>query len=206
MEKLGRRLQQPLPGLEAQLEMAPPARGNGVLQVPPDAKKSAVLILLYPHEGKPHTVFMKRAEDQRVHSGQISFPGGRIEPQDPDIFHTALREAQEEIGLDASGVRILGRLSDMYIPPSNFLVYPALGYTLRRPDFVPDAREVAAVIEAPLAHFWEESSRSLREIEQRTRWGHYRTTAPAFQLGEHIIWGATAMMLNELLKVVKELD
>lgn len=206
IDKLSRRIQHPLPGLPAQLEMAPPARGQGEIIVPDDARKSAVLVLLYPFGNEPHVVFMKRSDDGHVHSGQISFPGGKMEEEDEHEIHTALRETEEEIGVPNHQIHVLGRLSDMYIPPSNFLVHPVLGFAKSRPDFVPDPVEVARVIEVPLTKFEEEGIRAVRAIEQRTRWGHYRSEAPSFLIGQDMIWGATSMILNELLTIARELD
>ena len=205
-QKLKKRLTQPLPGLPAQLEMAPPARGSGELKVPDDVRHSAVLAFLYPHQDAPHIALMKRADDGHVHSGQISFPGGKVEDTDRDYSHTALREAEEELGIPQAEVELLGRLTDMYIPVSNFLVVPYLGVMPHRPDFVIDPKEVAQVVEVDLDMFWQEEVKAIRKIEQRTRWGHYETQSPSFKIREHIIWGATAMMLNELLLLVKGLD
>jgi len=207
IDKLKERLEKPLPGLQAQLQMAPPARGDRPLQVPSDARHSAVLALLYPHEDKVHTVFMKRADDGHVHSGQISFPGGKVEEVDDTYVDTALREANEELGIPADRVEVLGKLTELYIPPSNFLVYPTLGFMTERPDFVIDPKEVAYEIEVDLPTLLDGSHRKVREIEQRTRWGHYKTQAPSYLIHqEHIIWGATAMMLSELLVIVEGLD
>jgi len=207
INRLKKRMEDPLPGLSAQLQMAPPARGSKSFQVPPDARHSAILALLYPHEDKVHTVFMKRSDDGHVHSGQISFPGGKVEEQDLTYVDTALREANEELGIPTDEVEVLGRLTELYIPLSNFLVYPTLGFMYKRPDFVIDPKEVAYEIEVDLPTLLDGSHRKVREIEQRTRWGHYRTQAPSYLVHqEHIIWGATAMMLSELLSIVEELD
>ena len=127
-----------LPGLSAQMRMAPPARNAGWV-IPDDARKSAVLVLLYPGvDEAAHLVLMKRTEDGRTHGGQISFPGGRWEETDRDFVHTALREAEEEVGVPTQTVEVIGQLSELYIPPSNFLVFPTVAITHSRPAFVPD--------------------------------------------------------------------
>jgi len=207
IDKLRQRLKEPLPGLAAQFQMAPPARRDERIVVPDDARHSAVLALLYPHNEKIHTVFMKRSEDGHVHSGQISFPGGKVEEEDNSYVATALREAEEELGIPGDQVEILGSLTELYIPPSNFLVYPSLGFMPQRPDFIIDPVEVAYEIEVDLPSLRDPSHRKEREIELRTRFGHYKTQAPSFLVHEkHIIWGATAMMISELLVLVEELD
>ena len=206
IQRLQNRLKEPLPGLPVQMEMAPPARGKADIKVPDNARHSAVLVLLYPHQHQPHLLFMKRAEDGHVHSGQISFPGGKVEKNDRDYVDTALREAHEELGIPREKVRILGPLSEMYIPPSNFLVYPSLGYMPHRPDFILDPVEVAHEIEVALPTFHLEGVRAVRTIEQRTPWGQFRTQAPSFLIEDHLIWGATSMILNELLTIVRDLD
>ncbi|MDB4286285.1 CoA pyrophosphatase [bacterium] len=206
IEKLKTRLNGPLPGLPSQLEMAPPLRGQGRLEVPKDARRSAVLVLLYPVDGKPHTVFMKRSDDGHVHSGQISFPGGKTEETDRDNIHTALREADEELGIPGEKVTVLGPLTEMYIPPSNFLVWPILGFMETRPSYVLDPIEVARVIEVPLDKFYQEGVRKIRRIEQRTKFGNFTTESPSFQIGEDIIWGATSMITNELLHIVNSIS
>ena len=201
IEALKKRLKQPLPGLEAQRQMSSrPPSGN--FEIRPDHRKSGVLALLYPYHEILHLAFMKRTEDGRVHSGQISFPGGKMETDDRDYIHTALREANEELGIISEQVEVLGQLSPLYIPPSNFLVYPSVGFSRQRPDFQLSEKEVAAVIETPLEYLLKKET--VQSVQVTV--GHQlRMNVPAFTFGSHIIWGATAMMLNELLTVVREL-
>ena len=200
IERLRERLKQPLPGLEAQMEMSSRASYEWVVR--DDHKKGGVLSLFYPHQDKWHMVFMKRTQDGRVHGGQVSFPGGKMEPDDQTIIHTALREAEEELGIPANEVEIIGELTRLYVFASNFMVYPSVGFLNYRPVFRPSEEEVATVIETPVDDLLSQD----REIVHLKLNEKLRIKAPAFKVREHIIWGATAMMLNELLRVIRELD
>ncbi len=198
------RLSRDLPGFPAQLKMAPEVRkklmpDESVLKA---AKQSAVLILFYPHAGEPHLVFMLRPADTGPHSGQVSFPGGKREENDADLQATALREANEEIGIDISEVNVIGSISSLYIPPSGFHVSPVIGYVQARPVFKPDAVEVEKIIELPLSYLLDESSQSTREIFIRSIGSV--VTSPCYLAGDHIIWGATAMMLSELMEIIRD--
>jgi 8-oxo-dGTP pyrophosphatase MutT (NUDIX family) len=193
---LRQRLQGPLPGLKAQLEMTSISRGTK-WEVRADYRESSVLALLYPKQQELYLALMQRTDDGRVHGGQISFPGGKAEPEDRDRIHTALREAKEELNIDPAGVEVLGELTQLYIPPSNFMVYPVVGYAAERPDFVPDPHEVARVIEVPVGHLLQAETRQQRPIFLRRQ--QIEIEVPAFLYGPHVIWGATSMMLNELL-------
>ncbi|RMG71034.1 MAG: CoA pyrophosphatase [Bacteroidetes bacterium] len=168
-----------------------------------DHLESGVLALLYPHRDRLHMAFMQRTEDGRVHGGQISFPGGRREPEDVDLVQTALREAEEEMGIKPDEVQVLGALTRLYIPPSNFMVYPTVGYSAQRPIFVPDPVEVAQVIELPLSELQDPQYRVQAPVRVR---GDLNVKVPAFVVQGYTIWGATAMMLSELLTVIRELE
>lgn len=191
-----------LPGLEAQLKLAPINRkleisslGNGK-----NAVKSAVLFLFFPDEnGCTTTVFIKRPEYNGAHSGQISFPGGRYEPSDPDLDFTALRETHEEIGVPPSDVELVGKLSDLFIPPSNYIVSPYLGLAKQRPAFVPEPSEVAGIIEIKLSDFFQPANCQTKQI---TLIGGYSLQTPCYIINGHVIWGATAMMVSEFLAFV----
>jgi 8-oxo-dGTP pyrophosphatase MutT (NUDIX family) len=191
-------LQAPLPGRKAQGSMAPQLRVGPPRAEEPgdDARRGAVLTLFYPHDDRLWLPFILRATYNGVHSGQISFPGGGQEPDDATLIDTALRETYEEIGVSPESVQVLGQLSTVYIPPSNFLVQPVVGYTPTRPDFHTDPYEVADLIEVELADLLNPANR-----RRETRPLHDRRLAdvPFFAVGEHIIWGATAMILGELL-------
>lgn len=191
-----------LPGHLTQLKMAPQNRNMKM----PDAEtlfkaqKAAVLILLYPHPGDPHLVLMKRTSYPGVHSGQISFPGGKIETADVDERAAALREAEEETGIPSSEVEVLGKLSQLYIPPSNFLVHPFVGILHKRPEFRPDSVEVAALIEVPVAHFLDDNNRKMGEIKVRE---NLSIQSPYFDVFGEIVWGATAIMLGEFVEILR---
>lgn len=200
-------LEKPLPGEVAQRQMAPAAIHNGPnrWETPQDCRKAGVLILLYPHatlslEPEPHLVLIRRPDYPGVHSGQISLPGGRWEPGEK-LQSTALREAEEEVGVSPRQVTILGQLSPLYTPPSNFCIYPFVGFCFEKPAFRPDKREVAELIEAPLRLFLDPTARR-EEVWHLGNYGERRV--PFFYIFKHKIWGATAMILSEFLLVLAE--
>jgi 8-oxo-dGTP pyrophosphatase MutT (NUDIX family) len=146
-KKLRHRLSLPLPGREAQLHMAHSARRAAMLQyiTPENARKGAVLALFFEEENKIKLPLILRAEYKGVHSGQVAFPGGKFEDTDEDLKQTAIREAEEEIGISSFDVEIIGSLTEVYIPPSNFLVHPFVGITKTVPAFIPHESEVKEI-------------------------------------------------------------
>lgn len=192
------KLKGPLPGLESQLKMTSRHRfKDGTIPTPPDsARPGSVLLLLYPVGGIPYVVFIKRPDYQGVHSGQISFPGGQKENSDRTPIETALRETEEEIGVDSKLVRVMGMLTPLYIPPSNFLVSPVVGCAMSRPEFRRDPVEVDEILELPLSEFFLESNRRDTAIQINEV---YSIQAPCYCIGRNIIWGATAMMMSEFI-------
>jgi 8-oxo-dGTP pyrophosphatase MutT (NUDIX family) len=185
-------LKRPLPGLAAQIKLAPEYRIASLKAEPPaNARPAGVLILLYPHDDEWYFPLMKRVEDGLVHSGQISLPGGSQEAGE-SLHETALREASEEIGVTCD--EVIGELSTIYIPPSNFLVTPTVGCVDHRPEFRLDSREVAELIEAPLAMLFDPN------VVKREPWTvrGMQVEVPFYQIGPHKVWGATAMILSEL--------
>jgi len=195
-----RRLRNPKPGLSAQLSMAPrPRPGRKVYtEVEEICLKAGVLVLLYPRESGLHLVLIRRTSLGVHHRDQIGFPGGRLE-EGEDPAQAALREAWEEIGVPAESVRILGGLTPLYIERSDFCIYPAMGTAAETPVFRPDPREVAEIIEIPLAHLEDPGQARL----ETWMYEENKLDVPFFAFGSHKIWGATAMILAEFLAVLR---
>ncbi len=201
--KLMIQLRGDLPGEQAHLQMMPTARDENL--VFPGFKtapvKSAVMVLFY----KDNSNYIKFPLIQRptyngAHSGQVGLPGGKAEPFDQDLVSTALRETREEIGISPEKIHVLGKLTDLHIAVSNFIVTPVLGVMNEKPVFVIDKLEVDEVIESNLADIIDPAKRKHGTIKVR---GKYRIETPYFDIGNRIVWGATAMMLNELSIVIK---
>jgi 8-oxo-dGTP pyrophosphatase MutT (NUDIX family) len=184
--------------LSAHKIMMPLARTN---QRPPEmsgqARIGSVLLLLYCHLDELHLVLTRRRDDLTSHAGQISFPGGQREDGE-SIEAAALRETYEEIGIETTAVTTLGTLTPIYIPPSDFEVHPFVGWfhSGKRPLFAPATGEVAEILEVPLRHLMDPSTRKETPWDLR---GH-RVTLPYYDLEGHIVWGATAIMLSEFLQ------
>ncbi len=209
IENLAERLQRPLPGEAAHSRFSPrPPRSAPLSRgVPEDARRAAALILLYPHTESavpaspsayslPLTVRHANLPD---HAGQISLPGGRIDAGEL-AEAAAVREAEEEIGVDPAAVRILGSLTPLYVLVSRFLITPFVGVAVARPAFRPAEREVSALLEVSLDQ--------LRDVDN-LHWGHrtregYMIDFPYFDVGDHHVWGATAMILGEFLSLFDE--
>ncbi|MFT4061198.1 MAG: CoA pyrophosphatase [Edaphocola sp.] len=194
VQNIRHRLQAPLPGYEAQKKMMRTDRPTGP-DMPPSARQSAVLVLLYPEMGRPHIVLIQRAVGGGVHSGQIALPGGKKEDTDETLADTALREAHEEVALLAKDVSVMGLLSPLYIPVSNFVVNPVLAVCHQPPVLTPSDYEVAAIITPALNElFARKEAVSVRASEGV----NIKTMAYAMRPEKTIVWGATAMILSEL--------
>jgi len=196
-DALRAQLAAPLPGREAHYRMMPRPREGITFRGEPgdDARQGGVLALIYLYEERAHVALILRPTYAGVHSGQVAFPGGGKEPGDADLTATALREAYEETGILPESVEILGTLSPFFVVASNYLVVPTVGWSDRRPDFRADPYEVAQVVEAPLADLL--NTAHLRREEWTLR--GYQVDVPFFAVAGQRIWGATAMMLSELL-------
>ncbi len=199
---LAKALQGPLPGVEAQLQLAHPAR---TLQAPfgKTPREAGVLILLYAHDDEFFFPLIERTSHnpQDRHRGQIGLPGGKRETQDADIIATAVREAEEEVGVPRESIEVLGALSTLYIPVSNFNVSPIVATTSARPAWIPQSSEVARIIEAPFAAL--QHAEAVKHTDRTVGEGVRLKQVPYFDVGGEVVWGATAMILSELRQVVK---
>ncbi len=191
-------------GPAAQRHMAPIARPMSRPNDRPDGPRlGGVLILLYCADEEFYVVLTQRSDYDGVHAGQVSCPGGRHEPPET-LRETALRETWEEVGIPSADVELLGELTPLYVMPSDFEVHPFVGHYIGagRPRFVPDPREVAAILEVPLRLLLDPATRAEEEMELR---GGLRLPVPFFRVGESRVWGATAMMLSELVERIRAL-
>ncbi len=203
IQKLKDRLQQPLPGFAAQEKMSSRAR-TIPSQIPQNARPSAVLALLFPKADDLHLLLIERIADGKAHSGQISFPGGKKDPTDSDLRTTALREANEEVGIMSGDVEILGELTPLYIPVSNFHVYPYLAYTEASLTYNISVNEVADVLEIPVRHLLAPERKIVTDVVSPGL-NFIIKNARAYRLpDERVIWGATAMMIAELEEILKD--
>ncbi len=163
-------------------------------------KKAAVLMLFYPKDGITHLVLIHRTSYYGVHSSQIAFPGGKPEKEDENLEATALRETHEEIGIHPEKIEIIRSFTEVYIPPSNFMVYPYMGISQHELKFKLQEEEVAGIIELPLSDFLDEQI--IVNKEMKTSYAGI-IEVPGFNVNEHFVWGATAMMLSELKETLK---
>jgi len=189
-----------LPGQTAHRKMVHPHR---FMEFPPDnAKLAGVMALLYPKEGEWQMVLIERQsfDERDQHKGQISFPGGKFDPSDADLSNTAIRETQEEIGVFPQFIRILGSLTPIYIPVSNFHVFPYIGLMNFAPIFKPQWSEVKEIIEIPILDLLNPAYQKLSDIQIHKDF--VLNDVPCFNMKEKIIWGATAMIISEIADLI----
>jgi 8-oxo-dGTP pyrophosphatase MutT (NUDIX family) len=201
--KLELRLKKPLPGAEAHDVLRAIPVGATIPRfehkLPP--RPGSVLILLYEDGGSINFPLIKRSVYLGAHSGQVSLPGGKAE-EGEDIIETALREAEEEVGIDRKDVEVVGMLSKFFVIPSNYLVTPVIAIARRTPAFNPDPKEVDHILYGSIDQLIDVSAIRNKEILAA---GQFRMMAPHFEIENEVVWGATAMMLNEFRMVLLDL-
>lgn len=199
-EKIKRELTD-LPGEKAHLEMYP-KRGSSQQHKleTKDYKTSAVLTLLYVENGILHSILTERQSYDGKHSGQMSLPGGKVEDQDDSLEHTALRETEEELGIIKDQVEIIGQLTEVFIPVSKFLVHPFIGVINEKPLIYPNEREVKSVIQFPMDELLHHQNLITTNIKIDE--GVVLKDVPAFTIQDKIVWGATALILNEFRTIL----
>jgi len=192
-------LDDPRPRPDAHSALAPqPRTGWQAGVIPPGSRPAAALVLLYPIGHRIHLVLTRRAGTLGQHAGQVSLPGGAVDG-DATVEAAALREAREEIGLETTALRILGRLSPLYIPVSNFALHPVVAVADTRPTLVPATDEVAHILEIPL-----DELRDPARLRYGHRWrGDQAMRVPYFELQGERVWGATAMVLGEVIHLLQ---
>lgn len=205
IKKLEQALQNSLPGAEAQTSMGYVNR-QMITNVPTTAVPASVMVLFYQKEEQWHIPLIQRTSNNPNdrHSGQISFPGGRYDDTDIDFEWTARREVEEEIGVKATEIQILGQLSSLYIPVSNFLVYPFVGYLASEPRFQLQASEVRDLIETPLSLLLDK--KNVKYVDMQMASGFRLKDVPHFDVKGNVVWGATAMILGELLALLEQIN
>ncbi len=196
------RLRGTLPGESAHIEMLPYREATSkMLQSVNNFRESAVAILLFHHNEHLHSVLIQRPTYPGSHSGQMAFPGGKRDESDNDLVHTALREMHEEIGFYDPEILHLGDLTKVYIPVSRFLVYPKVFYTREKVVFTPEPREVEDIIHFPIADIIEPKNLTTTKIQLDK--GVVMKDIPCFLIREKIVWGATALIMNEFRKILE---
>ena len=193
-------------GLEAQLLMAPSFREEELIKRDPEvtSKKSAVLVLLNPYSSKLSLIITKRSSKLNSHRGQVSFPGGKVDETDKNITETALRETDEEIGIQAKDIQVIGYLTKLYVPPSNFDITPVVAILKKAPDYAINDDEVESVVEVPIQDLLDNSN-ILEKPFFKTSSGIDRV-APYYDVMGLEIWGATAMIISEFIALIKNLN
>ncbi|CAN5870313.1 CoA pyrophosphatase [soil metagenome] len=194
---LQKKIAENLPGEAAQQRMSSRARISTAdyLKQYPNHRPSAVLLPLFPYEGTIYTALIRRPSYAGMHSGQLALPGGKAEAGDSSLAFTAIRETEEEVGIKIKDSAMLGALSPVYIPVSNFLVQPFVAHLKEKPSWIPDKHEVDAVIEFPLTHLLDAELKDRRRI---TVGKNLFIDAPCYIVDGQILWGATAMIFSEL--------
>ncbi|WP_027124662.1 NUDIX hydrolase [Gelidibacter mesophilus] len=194
----------PLPGNDSQIKMSPSYRLKLIErqgELMKNSRKAGVMALFYPDlEHQTKLILILRKTYSGVHSAQVGFPGGKLEPEDPSLEYAALRETFEEVGVPIGAIKVLKAMSTLYIPPSNFTVYPFLGITQQTPEFIKQDDEVEDLIEVSFNDFINEDHVGTQMLMTSL---NKEVEVPVFKLNGHTVWGATAMMLSEIKDLIK---
>lgn len=201
INNIRQKLNETLPGREAQLGMAPGIRRH-YKGASDDAIVACVLVLLYPKNKEWYFILIQRMPHEKDrHSGQISFPGGRLEDDDSSLEAGAMREAEEEVGIPREQIQSLGRLTELYIPVSNFLVHPFVGFLEKEPTFIPQEAEVKEILEIPLSELSKLANKKKRDMPGGRN--VILKNVPYYDFFGNVVWGATAMMLSEFEQLLE---
>lgn len=187
-----------LPGEESHLKMTPYRRL--VTNIPDDRREGAVLMLLYKNKDNWCFPLTQRQEYKGVHSKQVSFPGGKLEGSE-SALEAALRETEEEIGIKRERIKLISELTSLYIPPSNFMVYPFIGYVVGDVNFTKEEKEVAEIIEVPINSLLNDVNQRETLVETQFK---MKLRTPYFHLKDKVVWGATAAILSEFKDIIKK--
>jgi 8-oxo-dGTP pyrophosphatase MutT (NUDIX family) len=190
--------------VEAHMKMAPLERVSSLSSkdyLDKNPRKAAVMMLLYPRNNKVHLALIVRNSYPGIHASQIAFPGGKVEATDIDLQFTALRETHEEIGVKPEVIQVIKPFSELYIPPSNFLVSPFLGIVHDEITFVPSPYEVKRILELPLIDLLDD--RIITKVTMSTSYAD-NISVPVFNVDKYVVWGATAMMMSELKETIRK--
>lgn len=194
-----------LPGEASQFKMSPPYRQELMLmqrEKMKHAKKAAVMVLFYPDiNGQTKLVLILRKTYQGVHSAQMGFPGGKLEKEDKSLQDAAIRETEEEVGVSTHLIEVHKQLTEVYIPPSNYTVYPFIGSMLSTPQFLKQDEEVEEIVEIPIQYLLDDQFVSSKKVQTSY---NIEVDVPAFKFGGYVVWGATAMMLSEVKDLLKQ--
>lgn len=202
--RISNALKNKLPGFEAHQEMMPYKRISATeAKQTLTPRQSAVMALLFPVDHEVHILFIHRTDTGGTHSGQIAFPGGKMDPEDKDLLDTALRETWEEVGIAAENITVLGKISEVYIPPSNFLAQPFIGWMDHFPDLVLQPTEVQQVLTISLDKLFADDNRKRKDMHLPSF--NVTVNVPYFDVNGYTVWGATALMLNELRWIYQNL-